>query len=113
MSPRFLALFRRKRREFATPDRMYCGRRGCGAWIRPADIEIVTINHKRRRVGKCRKCKEKVCAKCGQRAHKSRECPQDEATKALLASAAERGWMRCYSCKMLVELKEGCNHMTW
>jgi hypothetical protein len=27
--------------------------------------------------------------------------------------AKEKGWQRCYSCKAVVELKEGCNHMTW
>ena len=24
----------------------------------------------------------------------------------------EKGWQRCYSCSAMVELKEGCNHMT-
>ncbi|KFY82353.1 hypothetical protein V498_08618, partial [Pseudogymnoascus sp. VKM F-4517 (FW-2822)] len=39
-------------------------------------------------------------------------CPRDEETNRLLEAAKEAGWQRCYSCRTMVELKEGCNHMT-
>ncbi|KAF2000115.1 hypothetical protein P154DRAFT_209379 [Amniculicola lignicola CBS 123094] len=32
--------------------------------------------------------------------------------KKLVQLAKDKGWQRCYSCKAIVELKEGCNHMT-
>jgi hypothetical protein len=30
-----------------------------------------------------------------------------------LEAAKKAGWQRCYSCRTMIELKEGCNHMTW
>lgn len=107
----FKKKFQQKREEFTTENRIYCPGKKCGTWIRPKDIEKV----ERRKQGKCRKCKTKVCGKCNQKWHggKGNKCPDDVETTALLEKAREEGWKRCYSCKTLVELKEGCNHMTW
>jgi len=44
--------------------------------------------------------------------HKSRECPKDPEIAKLIEQAKERGWQRCFNCNSMVELKEGCNHMT-
>jgi len=44
--------------------------------------------------------------------HTSRECPKDPATKRFVEVAKEEGWQRCFNCSAMVELKEGCNHMT-
>jgi IBR domain, a half RING-finger domain len=44
--------------------------------------------------------------------HTSRECPKDPATKKFVEVAKEEGWQRCFNCSAMVELKEGCNHMT-
>jgi hypothetical protein len=41
-----------------------------------------------------------------------KECPKDENVQRLEAMAKEKGWQKCYNCSCLVELKEGCNHMT-
>ncbi|PVH71728.1 hypothetical protein DL98DRAFT_387736, partial [Cadophora sp. DSE1049] len=30
----------------------------------------------------------------------------------VLQAADENGWQRCYSCRRLVELDIGCNHIT-
>ncbi|RYP06431.1 hypothetical protein DL764_003167 [Monosporascus ibericus] len=35
----------------------------------------------------------------------------DEETRQILHQAKEEGWQRCSKCRILVELKEGCNHM--
>ncbi|KAL9062676.1 MAG: hypothetical protein Q9157_008719 [Trypethelium eluteriae] len=34
------------------------------------------------------------------------------ATANGIAVAKEAGWQRCYNCRAMVELREGCNHMT-
>lgn len=109
-SPEFKKTFKRKHEEFTTKNRIYCPGKRCGEWIRPKEISRV----EGRKMGRCRKCKMKVCGKCNQKWHggKGSECPADSETTALLERAREEGWKRCYSCRTLVELKEGCNHMT-
>jgi hypothetical protein len=39
-------------------------------------------------------------------------CPNDADTQALLQAARIAGWARCYRCRMMVELTQGCYHMT-
>ena len=66
-----------------------------------------------RKYARCSSCNTKVCVLCNSKFHTKRECPKDEETNRLVEMAKEKGWQRCYSCKAVVELKEGCNHMTW
>ncbi|KAJ9132512.1 RBR-type E3 ubiquitin transferase [Pleurostoma richardsiae] len=94
--------------EYSSRNRIYCPSRRCGEWIRPED----TYHEDGRVVAKCGHCKTKVCCACNGKWHKSRECPGDDETNRLLEQAKEEGWQRCYRCKAMVELKEGCNHMT-
>jgi hypothetical protein len=108
-STSFKKRWNRKFAEYTTKNRIYCPGRRCGEWIRPSSMR--TENG--RRFGRCARCRIKVCALCGGRWHGRRECPKDEETKRLLETAKEAGWQRCYSCRTMVELKEGCNHMTW
>ncbi|CAG8979914.1 hypothetical protein HYALB_00011837 [Hymenoscyphus albidus] len=98
----------RKFQEYSTKNRIYCPQRRCGEWIKPGNI------HKEdgKKLGKCSRCKTKVCCLCNGKWHGSRDCPKDEETNKLLAAAKDAGWQRCYSCRTMVELKEGCNHMT-
>lgn len=109
-STRFKLLWNKKYREYTTRNRLYCPRRGCGEWIPPARIHLDTSSG--RKVGRCTKCKTKICASCNNQWHRTAECPNDEATRQLIAAAKDKGWQRCFNCKAMVELKEGCNHMT-
>lgn len=105
---KFKVLWNRKYAEFKTKNRIYCPARKCGAWIKPHYIKV----ENGRKVGRCKQCKTRVCGICSQKMHVSRECPKDPETKAFVEVAKEKGWKRCYSCSAMVELKEGCNHMT-
>jgi hypothetical protein len=98
-----------KFQEYTTKNRIYCPARRCGEWIKPGNI------HKEdgRKYGKCGRCKTKVCCLCNGKWHGTKDCPKDEETNRLLETAKQAGWQRCYSCRTMVELKEGCNHMTW
>ncbi|OAL35728.1 hypothetical protein AYO20_04878 [Fonsecaea nubica] len=87
---KFKVLWNRKFQEYKTKNRVYCPGRKCGAWIKP---HYITIEN-------------------GRKMHTTRECPKDPETKAFIETAKEKGWQRCYSCHAMVELKEGCNHMT-
>lgn len=105
---KFKVTWNRKFEEYTTRNRIYCPSKGCGEWIKPNHITI----EQGRKVGKCKKCGARVCGSCNNRMHTTKECPKDEATKRFVEVAKKEGWQRCYNCKMMVELKEGCNHMT-
>jgi hypothetical protein len=98
----------RKFQEYTTRNKIYCPARGCGEWIKPTHV---TVEHGRK-VGRCKRCNTRVCCTCNNKMHTSRECPKDPATREFVEIAKQKGWQRCYSCSALVELKEGCNHMT-
>ena len=105
----FKKTWNRKFQEYTTRNRIYCPSRGCGEWIKPSHIEV---DRSGRKVGKCKRCNTKVCCLCNNKAHKSSECPKDPATREFVEIAKQKGWQRCYNCSAMVELKEGCNHMT-
>ncbi|OHW90483.1 IBR domain-containing protein [Colletotrichum incanum] len=107
-SAEFKKKWNRKFQEYSARNRIYCPSRKCGAWIKPHYIR----NEGGRKYGKCGKCRTKVCCSCNGRWHSSRECPNDEETTKFLDQAKDEGWKRCYKCNHMVELKEGCNHMT-
>lgn len=107
---KFKILWNKKYQEYTTANRLYCPNKGCGQWIKPSRIRMdLTYG---RRYARCGTCSTKVCVLCNERFHTKRECPKDEETNRLVQMAKEEGWQRCYNCKAVVELKEGCNHMT-
>jgi hypothetical protein len=105
----FKRLWNRKFAEYTTKNRLYCPSKGCGEWIKPKYIEIDRATG--RRMGTCSKCKTKVCKKCNMRWHGNRECSSDDGTKRVIELGEENGWQRCYNCRTMVQLAEGCNHM--
>jgi len=105
----FKRKWNRKFAEFSTRNRLYCPTPHCGEWIRPENIRRDAGFHH----GKCSRCKTKVCCACNGRWHYPRACPRDVETDRFLEQARREGWQRCHRCNAVVELKEGCNHMTW
>ncbi|PWW73273.1 hypothetical protein C7212DRAFT_353864 [Tuber magnatum] len=97
-------LWNKKYIEYTTSNRIYCPEVDCGEWIQPKDIEAG--------VGKCSRCKTKVCALCNGKAHGDGECPKDEDLMKFIETAKKNKFQRCYSCRAVVELERGCNHMT-
>ncbi|KAL8806261.1 MAG: hypothetical protein Q9200_005099 [Gallowayella weberi] len=111
---KFKMKWNQKYQEYTTKNRLYCPARGCGEWIKPANIHVDASGgaNTGRKYGKCGRCKTKVCVACNGRWHASRTCPKDDATAQFIEIAKKEGWQRCYNCSATVELKEGCNHMT-
>ncbi|KAG0136928.1 hypothetical protein HOY82DRAFT_478176 [Tuber indicum] len=97
-------LWNKKYIEYTSSNRIYCPEVNCGEWVQPKDIEAG--------VGKCSRCKTKVCALCNGKAHGDGECPKDEDLMKFIETAKENKFQRCYSCRAVVELERGCNHMT-
>ncbi|PHH75402.1 hypothetical protein CDD82_4456 [Ophiocordyceps australis] len=94
--------------DFSTKNRLYCPSRRCREWINPDNIG----RENGQKVARCGRCKTKICCICSGKWHGTSECHKDEETARLLAQAQEEGWKRCYRCKAVVELNEGCNQMT-
>ncbi|KAL2177459.1 uncharacterized protein P884DRAFT_200668 [Thermothelomyces heterothallicus CBS 202.75] len=92
-----------KKAEMETPNRTYCHQPTCSVFIPQQfiDGEVAT----------CPRCQQTTCVTCKGQSHEG-DCPYDVASQELLRVAAENGWQRCYSCRRLVELDHGCNHMT-
>ncbi|KAK5161559.1 hypothetical protein LTR04_004192 [Oleoguttula sp. CCFEE 6159] len=107
---KFKILWNEKYQEYTTKNRIYCPSKGCGEWIKPSHIHREAVSG--RKQGKCTRCRTKVCCLCNGKWHTRRECPKDQETRKLFEIAKEKGWQRCFNCKAMVELKEGCNHMT-
>ncbi|CAF3335890.1 unnamed protein product [Rotaria socialis] len=98
--------FNAKQLEYSTKDRLYCSRPTCSAFIPPAHIT--------NSIGTCPKpgCGITTCSICKAASHGTLDCPKDEETSGVLAIADQAGWSRCYQCRALVELTQGCFHMT-
>ena len=105
---KFKMLWNRKYQEYHTNNRVYCSNAKCGAWIKPTHFHT----SRGRKYAQCPRCQTRVCATCNNKLHKSQECPKDPEMIKLTKKAKEEGWQTCFNCNAMVELKEGCNHMT-
>ncbi|PBP19928.1 hypothetical protein BUE80_DR009231 [Diplocarpon rosae] len=104
-------LFTKSVLQFSTPweSRIFCPSPTCGEFIpkrRKIDpkhpFEVV-----------CRNCRAKACSICKRAAHAfGQDCPADWESDAVLQMGERSGWRRCYKCRNLVELTQGCSHMT-
>lgn len=94
--------FQAKKIEFKTKHRTYCHRPECLTFVPPKFIhgEVAT----------CVSCQRRTCTICKDASHTG-DCPRDESVQEVLQLAQANGWQRCYSCRCVVELDHGCNHM--
>jgi len=96
--------FLEKRTELGTPNRTYCSRSTCSAFIRQDNV----VGD----VASCDTCGTKTCSICKSAAHDG-DCPEDESIQQVLEIARANNWQRCYSCRSVVELQLGCNHIRY
>ncbi|OTB03991.1 hypothetical protein M426DRAFT_59464 [Hypoxylon sp. CI-4A] len=97
--------------QFSTPweSRVFCSNPACGEFIPPRP----KVDPKFPFQVACRRCKTRVCVVCKRDAHPiDQDCPDDLELKAVLQMGEKSGWRRCYKCRTLVELAQGCTHMT-
>ncbi|KXJ94062.1 hypothetical protein Micbo1qcDRAFT_159030 [Microdochium bolleyi] len=97
--------------QFSTPweARVFCSNPTCGEFIPPRSK--VDPRHPFHAV--CRACRTRVCVMCKRDAHPiGQDCPSDWELDAVLKMGEKSGWRRCYKCRTLVELSQGCTHMT-
>ena len=97
--------------QFSTPweARIFCPNPACGEFI--PKREKIDPKHPFEVV--CRKCRTKACSICKRAAHAfGQDCPADWELDAVLQMGENAGWRRCYKCRNLVELTQGCSHIT-
>ena len=104
IAPETCKLFEKKSIEFLTPDRTYCCRPSCSAFISQKAITSEQAT--------CVECSSITCTVCKAPAHDG-DCPEDIAMQEVLQLAQQQGWQRCYSCRRIIELNFGCNHITY
>ncbi|KZT06377.1 uncharacterized protein LAESUDRAFT_743524 [Laetiporus sulphureus 93-53] len=102
LGPELSALFNKKAIEFNTADRVYCHQPTCSSFIGAA-TSVASIHG-------CT-CWEQACGRCKEVAHPASFCSVDDTP--ILALAEKEGWKRCPGCRHLVELTQGCYHMTF
>ncbi|KAI1100980.1 hypothetical protein F4804DRAFT_25755 [Jackrogersella minutella] len=97
--------------QFSTPweARVFCSNPACGEFISTR----AKVDPKYPFQAACRKCKTRVCVMCKRDAHPiDQDCPDDWELRAVLKMGEKSGWRRCFKCRTLVELSQGCTHMT-
>ncbi|KAK3994938.1 ribonucleases P/MRP protein subunit POP1 [Cladorrhinum sp. PSN332] len=104
-------LFLKAVQQFSTPweARLFCPNTACGEFIPPPS----KVDPKHPFESICKYCKTKVCTMCKRNAHRlGQDCPEDRDLDAVLKIGESSGWRRCYKCRTLVELVQGCTHIT-
>jgi hypothetical protein len=97
--------------QYSTPweSRVFCTDAGCGDFIPPR----ARVDPKHPFEVTCRSCRTSVCVMCRRSGHRlGQDCPDDWELDAVLKMGERSGWRRCYKCRTLVELTQGCTHMT-
>lgn len=99
-----LAAFSSKGVEFNCSSRIYCGDPTCSVFIPPWKID--------NEEAKCPACALTTHAICKTLFSEGHECPSDEALQQVLNLGEDEHWRRCPQCRTLIELGQGCNHIT-
>jgi hypothetical protein len=86
-----------------TREKTYCSNHDCGRFIASRHIKASEAT--------CPRCKHKTCIMCKNHYHKD-DCPADSDLQTTLELGQAQHWQRCFSCRALVEIDWGCNHMT-
>jgi hypothetical protein len=97
--------FEGKREELDTQNRTYCSDPACSTFIGACHIAADTA------VATCPACEKLSCVKCKSASHAG-DCPSDPSVQATLDVARKENWQRCQECGRMIELIEGCNHIT-
>ncbi|KAF7311943.1 RBR-type E3 ubiquitin transferase [Mycena indigotica] len=106
--PLRLALqFRRKVNEFATPagERLYCPTSTCSAFIGSTATQPSNTCH-------CRACDTEICVLCKEVDHPGEICGGNATLEEVKELARTEGWQTCPGCANIIELHQGCFHMT-
>ncbi|KAJ7440784.1 hypothetical protein B0H11DRAFT_1750513 [Mycena galericulata] len=97
---------RAKAREFSTlsKDRLYCPRPTCSTFLGSTADHAGDVT--------CPLCRTEVCLGCQQVVHPGVRCGENTALEQVKALAREHHWQTCPGCEQIIDLQQGCYHMT-
>ncbi|VDC05688.1 unnamed protein product [Peniophora sp. CBMAI 1063] len=106
LTSRLRTKFSGKAVEFRVPatQRVYCINPHCSVFLGPAGEDNTYLV--------CLRCNASVCTGCRNEGHSGEMCRENEAVQLLETLATDNGWRRCAGCNAMVELSQGCYHMT-
>lgn len=97
---------RKKATEFSTvfKDRLYCPQPTCSVFL--GSTAVLTGNVA------CLRCNTSACTRCKQVTHPGEGCGENAAIEQVKALAREQHWQTCPGCSQIIDLQQGCYHMT-
>ncbi|KAJ7667395.1 hypothetical protein B0H17DRAFT_950316 [Mycena rosella] len=97
---------RAKAAEFGTlaKDRLYCPSPTCSTFLGSTAARTEDVA--------CHRCRTRVCVRCKQASHPGRPCTDNAALEQVKALAREKHWQTCPGCSQIIDLQQGCFHMT-
>lgn len=126
LTPKFMEIMRQRKKEAITPvtERVYCPDPRCSVLMSKTEV----LEHSRKEglnvdvsgARRCVKCNGVFCINCKVPWHRDMTCdrykllnPNPPAEDAKLKLLASRNlWRQCIKCNLMIELAEGCFHMT-
>ncbi|KAJ0248189.1 RING/U-box superfamily protein [Hirschfeldia incana] len=119
LTPRMTEMWKRKMREDSIPaaERIYCPYPNCEMLMSKSDLSGRANQSK---VQECVICRGHFCIDCKVPSHTDMSCddykklhPDSLVDDIKLKSLAnDNCWRQCVKCRHLIELSQGCNHMT-
>lgn len=103
LSYKELTAFSARGIEYVAIERVYCADSACSTFIPPWLITGEAAN--------CPTCGKTTHTLCKSLEHPDQDCPSDEQLQQVLNLGESEGWRRCFNCRTMVELGQGCNHM--
>ncbi|TBU31363.1 hypothetical protein BD309DRAFT_542162 [Dichomitus squalens] len=114
LSPTTLASFEDKRREFGSQRRVYCAKASCSRFLSVQyDSTRLTMSAPRLRCPDP-ECGTVTCMRCKLEVKEGvhHRCDKDVEDVNALELGERSGWARCPGCETMIELNQGCYHMT-
>jgi hypothetical protein len=118
LSPQQLETMAQRIREAQIPptQKVYCPNSRCSALMSSSEAihPLQEPAAGAETLGKCVKCRRLFCVKCKVPWHYGISCVDYKRRypHALQSLAQQRSWRQCVKCKHLIELAEGCYHIT-
>ena len=105
LSPNLVEVFHKKAIEFDAPSRVYCHEPRCSAFVGPTTDEPTALE--------CPSCPASTCGLCKAEAHEGKKCSDTDDLNNMAEDMNKKdGWQRCPDCRHVVELSDGCYHIT-